>query len=317
MDVALLRRRAEWFAKVRAFFAERGVLEVDTPLLGSGVVVEATIDPIPCQVQVPGGARERFLLTSPEAPMKRLLAAGSGPIYQLAHAFRDGELGPRHEPEFTLLEWYRTGFDHHALMDEVEALVRALLPSLPPTPFARDSYRSLFRERAGVDPFATSVGDVGAACRRNGVALPDGFEQGSLDDALDLLLVTVIEPTLGTGTPQFVTDYPASQAALARIHTDRDGHRAAERFELYLDGIELANGYHELLDAPEQRERFTAANRARQAAGRPQLPADEALLSALARGVPPCAGVALGFDRLLMAAGGADRLDAVRPFPFD
>ena len=315
--VEMLRRRAELRERTRAFFAARGVMEVDTPVLGDGLVVEAHLDPVPCDVRVVDGQpRRRHLLTSPEGPMKRLLAAGSGPIYQFAHAFRDGELGRRHAVEFTLLEWYRPGFDDDALMREVEALVQHVVPDVARSPFDRRSYRELFVEHASVDPFATTLAELRAACERLGVPVPETFDDGTLDDALDLLLVAHVEPRLGRDRPLFVTDYPASQAALARLRTNADGNRTAARFELYLRGVELANGYHELTDADEQRRRFEQANATRVADGRAPLPIDEPLLRALAAGMPDCAGVALGFDRLLMAADGIDDIRVVRPTPF-
>ncbi|MGC6486666.1 MAG: EF-P lysine aminoacylase EpmA [Planctomycetota bacterium] len=312
--IALLRARAALTAKVRAFFAARGVLEVDTPLLGDGLVVEAHIDPVPVSVRLgPGAPQARHLLTSPEGPMKRLLAAGSGPIYQLARAFRDGEVGRRHAVEFTMLEWYRPGFDHHQLMDEVEALVGELLPDVAAAPFDRVTYRDLFVHYAGLDPFAVTPPDVLARCRALGVDVPAGLGAGSLDDALDLVLVSHIEPQLGRARPVFVHDYPPSQAALARVQgRDGEGPATAARFELYHQGVELANGYHELADAAEQRARFEAANRQRVQLGRRALPLDEALLAALAAGFPDCAGVALGFDRLVMLAGGIDRIESLR-----
>ena len=307
--IAGLRRRAQLVAATRAFFAARDVLEVDTPLLGDGLVVEAHIDPVPCRVHLGAEGRvERHLLTSPEGPMKRLLAQGSGPIYQFAHAFRDGEVGRRHAVEFTMLEWYRPGFDHAALMDEVEELVRLLLPRVAKVAFERCCYRELFVRFAQVDPFATSLAELRAACDRLGVDVPDGFDAGSLDDALDLLLVAHIEPQLGRDRPLFVHSYPPSQAALAKLRTDDRGTPVAARFELYIDGVELANGYHELTDADEQRRRFEQANRDRRAAGRSELPIDEDLLTALATGLPDCAGVALGFDRLLMLALDRDHI---------
>ncbi len=317
-----LRLRAACLARTRQFFAARDVLEVDTPLLGHGLVVEAAIDPIPCQVDLgPAvGSPQCHLLSSPEGPMKRLLAAGSGSIYQFAHAFRDGEVGRRHSPEFSILEWYRVGFDHHQLMDEVEALMRALVPALVPVTgepaFERRSYRQVFVAGAGIDPFDTSLAEVAAVCERHAVPLPSSFAQGSLDDALDLLLVGLLEPGLGTPTPLFVCDYPASQAALAQVREDAEGRRVADRFELYAGGVELANGYHELADAGEQRRRFEQANRDRQAAGRRVLPIDEPLLAALTAGLPAVAGVALGFDRLLMLAAGVDDIREVRGLPF-
>lgn len=313
-----LRLRASFLARAREFFAARDVLEVDTPILGHGLVVESDIEPVPCQVRsAPDGvALDRHLLSSPEGPMKRLLAAGSGPIYQFAHAFRDGEVGRRHSTEFTILEWYRPGFDHHALMDDVEALVRALCPDACGSAFEKRTYQTVFVDGVGIDPFATSLAEVRAACERLSVPLPASFESGTLDDALDLLLVGHLEPTLGSPVPLFVHDYPASQAALAQVHVaDDGGHRVARRFELYFHGVELANGYHELGDPIEQRRRFDAANRDREASGRPPLPVDELLLAALEHGFPDCAGVALGFDRLMMVATGSSDIRDVRALP--
>ncbi len=197
-------------------------------------------------------------------------------------------------------------------MDEVESFVRDLLPAAGDVPFARKTYRKVFLDAAEVDPFATSVAEICAVCERLGVAVPAGFEEGSLDDALDLLLVWHVEPQLGGGVPLFVYDYPASQAALAQVHEGPDSHRTAQRFEFYVEGVELANGYHELLDAAEQRTRFEQANRTRVADGRAELPMDAELLEALAAGMPACAGVALGFDRLMMLATGATEIGDVR-----
>jgi len=317
-QIVMLRQRAELLARAREFFAARGVLEVDTPLLGEGLVVESHIDPIPCQVTVGAGEPERrHLLTSPEGPMKRLLALGSGPIYQFAHAFRDGEVGRRHSVEFTMLEWYRPDYDHHALMDEVEALVGSLLPTAAGAAFERRTYREVFLEHAGVDPFTTSLAELADTCKRLGVSTPPGFQSATVDDALDLLLVAHIEPSLGKPKPLFVYDYPASQAALAKTRDGANGHRVAERFELYVAGVELANGYHELADPAEQRRRFAQANQTRAANSRPTLPIDEALIEALGAGFPACAGVALGFDRLVMLATGADSIREARAEPAD
>ncbi len=308
----MLQVRARMLHSAREFFAARSVLEVDTPILGDGLVVEAHIDPIPCQVRIgTGAAVARHLLTSPEGPMKRLLAAGSGPIYQFAHAFRDGEVGRRHATEFTMLEWYRPGFDHHQLMAEVEALVQSLVPRVAEMTFTRRTYREVFVAGVGIDPFATTLAELRAACERLAVPMPPDFDHGTIDDALDLLLVSHIEPTLGSPVPTFVHEYPASQAALAQVE-EADGHDVAQRFELYIDGVELANGYHELADATEQRRRFEQANRDRLASGRTELPIDEPLIAALQQGFPACAGVALGFDRLLMIAVAAQHIDDVR-----
>lgn len=308
--VAALRRRAALLAELRAFFAARGVVEVETPLLAAAPVPDLHLASVECRVVVPGGERRLFLQTSPEYAMKRLLAAGSGPIYQLGRAVRDDEAGRLHNPEFTLLEWYRPGFDHHALMDEVDALLEATLGSAPAE---RATYGELFARHLGVDPHRAGVARLREVARARGLdvaALGD-----DRDGWLQLLFTAAIEPALGRGRPTFVVDYPASQAALARI---RPGDPpVAERFEVYASGVELANGFHELGDATEQRRRFEADLAARSAAGLPAVPLDERLLAALAAGLPDCAGVALGVDRLAMIREGADRLDAVIAFPFD
>jgi lysyl-tRNA synthetase class 2 len=248
--------------------------------------------------------------------MKRLLAAGSGSIYQISKVFRDGEAGRRHNPEFTLLEWYRTGFDHLHLMDEVEALVVSVLQgrlSLRET--QRLSYREAFVRHAGIDPHAADTVALGDCTRRHGIAMPAGMENADRSLWLDLLMTHVVEAQLGRECLCFVYDYPADQASLARI---RPGAPAlAERFELYVQGVELANGFHELADSAEQRRRFEQDNAARQARGLPVLPVDEHLLAALGHGLPDCAGVALGLDRLVMLAADARAIQDVISFPID
>ena len=317
-SLSVLKRRAALRRAAREFFDAREILEVETNLLGASVVVESHLEPIHCQVHSPLGAppRDRYLLTSPEGPMKQLLAAGSGPIYQFAPAFRDGEVGPRHAPEFTILEWYRPGFDHHQLMDEVAEFTATLLPEHPADSLERKSYRELFLDGAGIDPFATNHDEIAEILRARGVPLPARYREETLDDALDLVLVNLLEPNFGRERPLFVTDYPASQAALAKTREEPYG-AVGERFELYIRGVELANGYHELADPDEQRRRLEAANRVREESGRPPLPIDEGLIAALAGEFPPCAGVALGFDRLVMVAVGARELTEVRAFPFE
>jgi len=313
-----LRLRARLLATVRAFFAARGVLEVETPCLGAAAVTDPHLHSIAARLGgVGAGGPERllYLQTSPEYAMKRLLAAGSGPIYQLARAFRDGETGRHHNPEFTLLEWYRPGFDHHRLMDEVEELVGALLDA---PPAERLTYAEAFRSRAGVDPFADPVERLAeAAGEEAGGGVPDLGEDR--DGWLDLLMAVSVAPALGRGRPAFVHDFPASQAALARVREPipEGGPAVAERFELFVEGIELANGFHELADPAEQRRRFEADLARRRARGLPEPPIDERLLAALATGLPDCSGVALGFDRLVMLAAGAGALAEVVAFPVD
>lgn len=316
-SLANLRRRAKLLARTREFFSERGVLEVETPLLARELIVEAHIDPVPCQVHTSGAgaATHCFLLASPEAAMKRLLAAGLGPIYQITRAFRDGERGRRHNPEFTILEWYRPGWDHRALMAEVSDLVRLLLG----TPEAETrTYAEVFLNFAGVDPFAATSRELRNAAHGLGVDVPAGLHDADRDGWLELLLVTCVEPHLGASKPLFVVDYPASQAALARLRQDDPADPpVGERFELYFRGVELANGYHELGDAEEQARRFEIANRTRRATGKASLPPDRRLLAALESGFPPCSGVALGFDRLAMLACFAERIEEVLAFPFE
>ncbi len=308
--IEALRARAAILARIRAFFAARGVLEVETPVLAAATVTEPQLQSFETRYTGPGGARRLYLQTSPEYAMKRLLAAGSGPIWQLARVFRDGEAGRLHNPEFTLLEWYRPGFDHHALMDEVEALVAELLGL--PAGFERIPYAELFRRSLDLDPFHAELRELQACARQRGIDAPP---LDSRDGWLDLLLTHLIEPGLGVARPVFVHDYPPSQAALARVRPAEP--LVAERFELYIDGIELANGYHELGDAAEQRARFARDREYRRAAGLPDVPADERLLAALAHGLPSCAGVALGLDRLVMLAVGARSLDEVLAFSLD
>jgi lysyl-tRNA synthetase class 2 len=313
-----LKLRARMLAGIRSFFSARGVLEVETPVLSAGATPDPALASLTTRYTGPGAAHGRtlYLHTSPEFPMKRLLAAGSGSIYQVCKVFRDGESGSRHNPEFTLLEWYRVGYDHHRLMDEVAELVTGLLAAEGMTLGAaeRMSYRDAFLRHAGLDPHIASAAGLAAAARSHGITVPAGFAAEAERDAwLDLLLSHVVEPRLGAGRLTFVHDYPASQAALARL-LPGEPPRAA-RFELYLGGVELANGFHELGDAAEQRARFERQHRVRAAAGLPDVPLDERLLAALAHGLPECAGVALGIDRLVMVAAGARSIDEVLAFP--
>ncbi|MGA7801404.1 MAG: EF-P lysine aminoacylase EpmA [Gammaproteobacteria bacterium] len=314
-DLSHLRRRAEALAAIRHFFRQRGVLEVDTPVLSGAAATDPALASLETRYTGPGAAHGRalYLHTSPELAMKRLLAAGSGPIYQLCKVFRDGERGRRHNPEFTLLEWYRTGFDHHQLMDEVEALLSAALER--PLPAAsRWTYRDLFVALAGIDPLTADGAALAACARRHAVACPAHMTEADRDPWLDLLLTHVVEPQLGPG-PVFVYDYPASQAALARLRSGSPP--VAERFELYFDGVELANGFHELADAAEQRRRLDHELERRRGAGLPGPPVDARFLAALEHGLPDCSGVALGVDRLVMCAVGATDIDQVIAFPVE
>src|SRR5258708_18715366 len=285
-------------AAAREFFADRGVLEVETPVLSSAAVSDPQIESLATQV---GGMNARaYLCTSPEYAMKRLLAAGSGDIYQICKVFRDGERGRWHNPEFTLIEWYRLGFDDSALMTEVEALIGHLLAPRRLEPAERLSYSAALQRHAGVDPHGASDSDRTEAARRHGIVCQAELDR---DAKLDLLMGLVVGPRLGLDRPCFICDSPASQAALARLNPGLPP--VAARFELYLNGVELANGFHELVNAGEQRARFTRELSVRRARGQEESPLDERLLAALAAGMPDCAGVALGFDPLVAISPGA------------
>lgn len=310
-----LRARAALLARIRAFFAARGVLEVDTPALSAAAVTDPHLASLQTLYRGPGfpAGLALYLQTSPEFAMKRLLAAGSGPIYQLGKAFRDGEAGRLHNPEFTLLEWYRPGFDLSALMDEVEALTAELLGL--ERRFVRLSYRGLFLAHLAIDPFAASVDELRACARGRGLARSAELPLADRDAWLDLLLTHFIEPRLGVETPCFVQGYPPSQAALARIRPGEPP--VAERFELYINGVEVANGFHELGDAVEQGARFERDRVRRRRDGLPDVVPDERLLAALAHGLPDCSGVALGVDRLVMIALGSKSIAEVMAFPIE
>ena len=305
-NVEVLRARAGLLARIRAFFAARDVLEVETPLLCSSGVTDPAIEPLVVERGTSLGAA-RYLQSSPEYAMKRLLAAGSGPIYQVARAFRDGEAGARHNPEFSLLEWYRPGFDHHQLMDEVAELV---IHCLGPKSVEQYAYRDLFRAELGLDPLTASLEQLQSLARES---LDLGALSGDRDMWLDLLMSHLVEPSLADRGLCFVYDYPASQAALARLE-EKAGQLVGQRFELYVDGVEVANGYCELTDAVEQRQRFIADNERRREHGLAERPVDELLLAALDAGMPDCAGVALGIDRLLMLATGQADIRQVLAF---
>ncbi len=314
-----LKLRATLLARIREYFSVQDVLEVDTPVLSRAAATDSAINSFTTTYHGPGAgagndsAPGLYLHTSPEFPMKRLLAAGSGSIYQVCKVFRDGECGASHNPEFTLLEWYRTGFDHFDLMDDVEQLLRTILEGITPVASVDHwTYRELFLELTGMDPLTAAVPDMQVVLREHGLHDPVGLGPDDRDAWLDLLMTHVIEPGLGQGLV-FIRDYPASQAALARM---RPGQPAvAARFEVYLDRIELANGYHELADAKEQQQRFEQDNARRDAQATGTVEIDQRLLAAMQSGLPDCAGVALGVDRLLMYANRSASIDEVIAFP--
>lgn len=341
--------------RLREFFDSQGFLEVETPILSYDTVVDRHLDPF-CTYNSPLSlgegpgvrAKERgqgetasgkspaprlWLQTSPEFHMKRMLAAGSGPIYQVARVFRQSELGPLHNSEFTMIEWYQPGVGMNDGMQLTADLCEALLhdtkprPSVAPTAGeekrgATDgrgfiSYRDAFEQSVGINPHTAETAELVAAVERLDIQPPESLDREDRDGWLDLLMVERVQPHLGIDRPTLLYDYPASQAALARIRQDENSPPVAERFELFIDGIELANGYHELLDADELRERNSRVNAQRIADGKQPLPEESRLLAAMQASMPASVGVALGFDRLLMLAAGAKTIAEVVAFPFD
>jgi len=310
-----MRARAEMLGTIREFFAAAGVMEVETPLAGRCFGTDPAIHPMETSFTGPGYASglPLYLQSSPEFAMKRLLAAGSGAVYQICKAFRNGELGKLHNPEFTILEWYRPDFDLRQLMDEVAALVRRVLGK--PVAVEYISYRALFGRYFDLDPCEVPVDQLASLAVKS---IEGGLPAIAADDRdgwLDLLMTHALEPGLGREGLSFVYDYPASQASLARLNPDDPA--VAQRFELYYQGVELANGFYELADAGLQRCRFDAENRQRVENGDPVLALDERLLAALDRGLPDCSGVALGLDRLLLLRVGAASLSEIISFPVD
>jgi lysyl-tRNA synthetase class 2 len=307
-----LHLRARLYALVRAYFADRHVLEVETPILSAAGNTEPNIESFTTHFSghVDAGARERWLRTSPEYPLKRLLAAGIGDCYELGRVFRNGEAGGRHNPEFTMLEWYRVGWDHHRLMEETVGLVQAALAMAGrQADVVATTYRQLFLDALAIDPDRASVEELRAPLAAFGID-PEGLVR---DDWLDLLITHRLQPAFSADRITAIHDYPASQCALARV---RPGEPPlAERFELYLGRYELANGYHELNDATEQRGRFERDNTVRRKRGAREVPLDEKLLAVLGA-MPDCAGVALGVERLLMCLAGTDAIADVLAFPF-
>jgi lysyl-tRNA synthetase class 2 len=304
---ALLQDRAEKLREARQFFFQRGIVEVDTPLLGKAAPIDVHIDVMCLSLQ---GGGKGYLHTSPEYAMKRLLAAGMGDIYQLSHVFREAEVGPLHNPEFTMVEWYRLGFTFQQMMEETEAFIHLFLKDLP---IQRLSYKEAFLRYAGIDYATASCQELIACAAAQGLALSVDIQNSDKNTLLQAMMSFIIEPHLGKGGLTTLFYFPAAQSALAKTGVV-DKELIAYRFEIYFQGIELANGYHELADAKEQRQRLEHANKQRQQLGKESLPLDEQFLLALEQGLPDCCGVAVGFDRLMLLRHKKKTLADVLPF---
>ena len=304
-----LIERSYLLETIRSFFQTKNVIEVSTPTISRGTITDVYLEALTCSSEnISTEQSTYYLQTSPEFAMKRLLAAGSGSIYQICHAYRDEEAGRYHNPEFTMLEWYRVDFNHLELMSEVNELLQTILNSEQAEII---SYQNLFLDYLEIDPLEASAEELQklVSNKANGPVLD------SRDEMLQCLFSILIEPDLAKERPLMVTDFPASQSALARI--SKDDPRVADRFEVYFKGIELANGFHELKDASEQRQRFEADNLQRKKLGKQEKPIDENFLDALNAGLPDCAGIALGIDRLLMLKLGKKHISEVMSFPID
>ncbi|MBK6597958.1 MAG: EF-P lysine aminoacylase GenX [Proteobacteria bacterium] len=318
-ELGALHLRAAVLARVREFFTARAVLEVETPILVNHPVTDPNLQSVELPSPIETMQGPMFLQTSPEYAMKRLLASGSGDIYQVCKVFRASERGRLHNPEFTLIEWYRLGLTLEGLMAEVAALTLAILATaLPEDSPGRGceylSYQEALQHHAGIDPLSCDARELAIAASAAGLSF-ESIAASTRDDLLDFLVSRCVGPRLGHGRLTFLHRYPRSQAALARV--DPTDPRVALRFELYADGIELANGFHELADAADQRARFAAELLARARLGLPTHPVDEGLLAALQHGLPDCCGVAVGLDRVLMVASGAQHIDAVLALPME
>lgn len=307
---AVLRDRAEILKKARAFFSERGLLEVDCPIISSSASVDAHIDLIPA---IDAQGQMRYLHSSPEYGMKRLLANGIGDCYQLSHVFRQGEYGRRHNPEFMMAEWYRVGFSFEELIEETLEFMRLFIGSLP---HEMISYRDALLKYAGFDYVHITNEQLIQYLQSHGIQIyPEALEEGK-DGLLNIVLGTMVEPQLGLGKLCALSHYPSTQAALAKT-LQRGDEKVAERFEIYYQGVELANGYHELADPVEQEQRLVEANAARRHLGKDSLPIDYKFLEALKKGLPDCCGVAVGFDRLMMLRHQAPCISDVIPFDWN
>jgi lysyl-tRNA synthetase class 2 len=311
-SIDALKARAEMYHKIRQFFAERNVLEVETPVLSQAGETDVHLASVQVQRHIYGKLNTQYLQTSPEFPMKRLLASGSGAIYQICKVFRDDEHGRKHNSEFTMLEWYRPNLDLKALMHETADLLETCLAHRfgEVRPYIL-SYKHAFQDRLDINPLQATLKQLKETANRVGLNLDLG------DDRLgymDLLFSHFVEPSLGFDAPVFLTDFPPEMASLAKVKTDEDGELVAARFEVYIEGLELANAYDELLDADVLAGRFDADNAERAQQGLPVIPTDQYLLAALPH-MPECSGIALGIDRLLMVAMNKMKIDQVIAFP--
>lgn len=307
----LLRQRAQTWQQIRDFFDVRGVLEVETPVLSQHTVTDVHLQSFQTQYHTGNFSQTYYLQTSPEYAMKRLLSQGSGPIFQICKSFRnEGEFGRLHNPEFSMLEWYRPGFDHHQLMDEMDELLQAVL-ACPKA--IKKSYQEIFLEYLNIDALTCSTQSLQDYLREH--ELIDG-SQFDRDTCLQLLLAHFIEPQLGFTAPVFIYDFPSTQAALSKIRYHADPP-VAERFEVYIQGWEIANGFHELTNPREQLKRFQADQVERQKRGLNIPEIDQRFIQALEQGIPSCAGVALGLDRLLMIKTQSQQISDVISFSWD
>lgn len=300
-------KRQSLMTKVRDFFVRRNALEVETPVLSAYGGTDPQLDYF--EIEDP----KRFMMTSPEFHMKRLLAAKFGDIFQITKSFRKDEFGGHHNNEFSMVEWYRVGMPQDKLMDEVEDLVSEIIGTKLNA--RRTRWIDAFKNYAGVNPFCEKLSDFAEACRVHEIPVPEKSETLTREDWWDYLMVFLVEPTLASNGPEFILDYPPSQAALAQTYVDAEGYTWARRFELFVNQVELCNGYTELTDAVEQRRRFNADLEIRRAMNKPLPPLDERFLAALESGMPACSGVALGLDRLFMLALGKEEIADVILFP--
>ena len=307
-SVKNLLTRAKLLAEIRRFFTDRGLLEVETPVLSEFGVTDVHLATFCTEFISPFGEQSKtlWLSTSPEYHMKRLLAAGSGPIFQIGKVFRNEEAGNRHNPEFTMLEWYRPHFDMYRLINEVDDLLQEILDCEPAESF---SYQFVFQTYVGLDPLSATKAQLVEKARKHGFQCDDDENRDTL---LQFLFSEIVEANIGKERPTAVYHFPSTQAALAQVSSE--DHRVAERFEFYYKGLELANGFHELDDTKEQIRRFNADNVEREKMGLPLQALDTRFLASLEAGMPDCSGVALGVDRLVMIALGAEHIRDVIAF---